>query len=371
MLRRAGVVVGIALMMNGLTWSQDLNQKSGPWVMENSGTKASLRGVKSLGAGLAWASGSDGTILRTEDAGYEWQNCAVPEGAEKLDFRGIWAWDDNTAVVMSSGAGDQSRVYRTTDGCAHWTLVLSNPDKDGFFDAMTFVGRQVGYLLGDPVDGVFTLFRTSDGGVTWTKIQSPGLGAATKGSAAFAASNSALQAAGDAQEGRVWFVSGGEGGPFLYDGIPNCATAEDGSSSSKCLKQWTFHRTALPMAGDSASSGPFSLHLVCWDVRVKSGVAVGGDFSKPDASDGTSVWTPDGKTWSPSEAPPHGYRSAVAWDADLNAWIAAGSNGSDVSWDGGRHWRPLENGKWNALSLPFAVGPDGKIGKISLEELHK
>jgi photosystem II stability/assembly factor-like uncharacterized protein len=83
----------------------------------------------------------------------------VPEGAEKLDFRGIWAWDTNTAIVMSSGTGDLSRVYRTTDGCSHWTLVLTNPDKTGFFDAMVFADRQVGYLLGDPVNGAFPLLQ--------------------------------------------------------------------------------------------------------------------------------------------------------------------------------------------------------------------
>jgi hypothetical protein len=375
MLRRAGLIAGITLVLASCCWGQELNRSSGPWALENSGTTASLRGVKSLGGGLAWASGTNGTVLRTQDGGYEWQSCAAPPDSAKLDFRGLWAWDENNAIVMSIGTGDSSRVYRTTDGCSHWTQVLTNPDKDGFFDSMVFVGRQNGYLIGDPVDGAFPLFRTADGGVTWTKIQSPGLAAAGKTSGVFAASNSALTAVGTAEDGRVWFVTGGEGGAFLYDGVSNCPKDGDGPKDPACVNTWTFHRQALPMAGDTASSGAFSLRLVCWDIRVKSGVAVGGDYSKPDSSDGSSVWTPDGKTWSPSENPPHGFRSAVSWDADLNAWIAVGPNGSDVSWDGGRHWKPLDSsdtgGSWNALSLPFAVGPGGKIGKINLDQLHK
>lgn len=79
---------------------------SGPWVLEKSGTTAGLRGIHAVGGGVAWASGTNGTVLRTEDGGYEWQSCAMPPGAEKLDFRGVWAWDDNTAMVMSSGTGD-------------------------------------------------------------------------------------------------------------------------------------------------------------------------------------------------------------------------------------------------------------------------
>src|ERR1039458_5736265 len=151
MLTRVGCL-GILLAMGGWACGQGLTRKSGPWTLQQSGTTVSLRGVRSLGGGVAWASGAEGTVLRTEDGGYEWQSCALPEGADKLDFRGIWAWDADTAIVMSSGPGDQSRVYRTTDGCSHWSLVLADPDKQGFFDAMVFSGRQVGYLLGDTVD---------------------------------------------------------------------------------------------------------------------------------------------------------------------------------------------------------------------------
>lgn len=97
--------------------------KSGPWEMQQSGTTANLRGIHAVGGGVAWASGANGTVLRTEDSGYMWQSCAMPPGAENLDFRGIWAWDANTAIVMSSGPGDQSRLYKTTDGCSHWMLL--------------------------------------------------------------------------------------------------------------------------------------------------------------------------------------------------------------------------------------------------------
>ena len=131
------------------------------------------------------------------------------------------------------------------------------------------------------------------------------------------------------------------------------------------LSVWTTGASPATAAhgGRQRFGGSILVRAVWWDERVRAAV-VGGDFAKPDLSDGTSAWTPDGKTWAASEKPPRGYRSAVAWDADLNAWIAVGTTGSDVSWDGGRHWRPLDDASWNALSLPFAVGQDGKIGKI-------
>ena len=377
MLRRAGWLAGIALVFGSWAVGQELNQKSGPWALQESGTTASLRGIHSLGGGVAWASGANGTILRTEDGGYEWQTCTVPEGAEKLDFRGIWAWDPNTAIVMASGTGDLSRLYRTTDGGAHWTLVLKNPEKNGFFDAMVFADRENGYLLGDPVNGAFPLLRTSDGGVTWTKIQSKGLTTDSMGIAAFAASNSAMSNAGLmvnallAGDDRLWFGTGGAGGTFIYEGESSCSREGNTPPDAACLNSWNFHREPLPMAANSASAGAFSLRVVWWDEGVKAAVAVGGDFAKPEATDGTAAWTPDGKTWTATDTPPHGFRSAVTWDADVNAWITVGTNGSDVSWDGGKSWKPLDDGNWNALSLPFVVGPGGKIGKINLDQLHK
>ncbi len=54
--------------------------QSGPWELEDSGSTAGLRGVHAVGGGVVWASGTGGTILRSEDTGYLWQQCATPPG---------------------------------------------------------------------------------------------------------------------------------------------------------------------------------------------------------------------------------------------------------------------------------------------------
>jgi len=344
-------------------WVQAQDTTSGPWVMESSGTKAGLRGIHAVGGGVAWASGANGTVLRTEDGGYMWQSCAMPPGAEKLDFRGIWAWDANTAIVMSSGPGDQSRLYKTTDGCSGWKLLFTNPDKDGFWDAVVFSDRKNGFLLGDPVNGRFVLLRTEDGGATWTPLESVDLDAGGQKRGVFAASNSAMALTGPVM-GKVWapwFGTGGPGGTLVYQGGINCTMGIAHSNPEECLRHWTFSHGKLPIAGESSSSGVFSL----LSRDAQNWVAVGGDYSKLKDATGTAAWTADGgKTWTAAVKPTHGYRSAVAWDADAKAWIAAGPNGSDVSYDGGKTWSPLDDGKWNALSLPWVVGPEGRIAKL-------
>jgi len=93
------------------------------WQMQESGTTAGLRGIDSVDGTVAWASGTNGTVLKTIDGGAHWTKCAIPDADKDgatLDFRGVQAWDAKTAIVMASGPGDKRRLYQTTDGCMTW-----------------------------------------------------------------------------------------------------------------------------------------------------------------------------------------------------------------------------------------------------------
>src|SRR6266478_1416085 len=94
------------------------------WKTLTSGTNSNLRGIsaayysadRSKPLKIAvWTSGSNGTVLRSLDDGKNWSRLSV-RGGESLDFRGIVAVDDQIAYLMSSGEGEKSRIYKTTDG---------------------------------------------------------------------------------------------------------------------------------------------------------------------------------------------------------------------------------------------------------------
>jgi photosystem II stability/assembly factor-like uncharacterized protein len=325
------------------------NSVHAQWEMQDSHTTSNLRGIHAVNASVAWASGAEGTILRTQDGGVHWQKCVIPPDGDKLDFRGIWAWDASTALVMSAGSGEQSRLYRTRDGCAHWTEEARNQDKEGFWDALVFQsedsskrGREsAGVVVGDPVSGRFFTMTMAD--AKWSIDTTACL--AREGESAFAASNSSVVVFGP---GKYILGTGGKGGPRallspLLAGKEECVEA------------------AFPMAAGNDSSGVFSLAFR----NAKRGVAVGGDYKKPNDSSDTAAWTSDGgRHWAATSTPPHGYRSTVEWYAPAKAWIAAGTNGSDISIDDGRTWRVLDSEGWNALSLPYVVGPKGRMGKL-------
>ncbi|HZS55349.1 MAG TPA: hypothetical protein VFA65_13190 [Bryobacteraceae bacterium] len=311
------------------------------WNLAESNSTASFRGIHNAGKGIIWASGTNGTVLRSEDDGYMWQQCSVPPDAQKLDFRGVFGWDADHASVMSIGTGAASRLYETTDGCATWHLLFENPDRDGFWDALLFHGKG-GFILGDPVKGRFVLFRSDDSGKHWQRDDGSGLAAAPEGEGVFAASNSSLVVLPNSQ---LLFATGGVGGPHVF------RRDKDGNWSN----------TKVPINGGTESAGAFSIAF-----RDNShGIAVGGDYKNPAQSDRTAAWTSDGGvTWHSATRFPSGFRSAVAWDQSIQAWIAAGPNGSDASRDDGRTWRQLDSGNWNALSLPWAAGPKGRIASL-------
>ena len=336
---------------------------SGPWVMQSSGTTAGLRGIHAVRGGVAWASGTDGTVLRTEDGGYLWQRCAMPPGAEKLDFRGIQAWDANTAVVMSSGPGNLSRIYKTTDGCSHWKLLKTNEDRSGFWDALRLWTPTDGFLAGDPVDGHLFLTETTKYWGGFIGDLSYELPVKGKSESAFAASNSCIALGKfntrDGTSRDVWFATGGSDGSRVihYQHF----TGGDPEREALSISQ-------APMFPKTSSGGIFSLAFR----DQLHGMAVGGDYKQLNVSAGTAARTADGgQHWTAAEKPPHGYRSAVAWDADAKAWIAVGTNGSDISYDDGKTWAPLDNGNWNALSLPWVVGPQGRIAKLDADKLRQ
>src|SRR5215467_35246 len=153
---------------------------------------------------VVWASGSNGVILRSLDEGKTWQRLHAVEG-DTLDFRGIVAFNASRAYVMSSGEGDKSRIYKTTDGGQTWKLQYSDSRKEFFLDTIACVSETQCLALGDPIDGKFLLLKTSDG-EQWHPLATDQMPSALPAEGAFAASNTCLALS---REKEIYFGTGG------------------------------------------------------------------------------------------------------------------------------------------------------------------
>ena len=289
------------------------------WREQKSGVDTRLRGVSAVSDTVAWASGADGTVVRTEDGGRHWQRLTVP-GAEKLDFRDVDAVDARTAYILSIGQADQSRIYKTTDAGATWTLQFTNDEPRAFYDAMAFWDADHGLAVSDSVDNVFVIVRTEDGGRTWTRVPAAGLPPAQDTEGFFAASGTNVTVYGSEH---VWFGTGAGDTTRVF------------RSSDQGLT-WQVAETPIP-AGPSA--GIFSVAFR----DALHGVAVGGDYEKEmEAYDNAAITSDGGATWTRLRGL-GGFRSVVAYvpGAATPSLLAVGPEGADLSTDDGASWTRL------------------------------
>jgi photosystem II stability/assembly factor-like uncharacterized protein len=320
-------------------------QSPGPgWVQQTINTNADFRGICAISPQVAWVSGTRGTVGRTIDGGKTWQLLNVPN-AEKLDFRDVEAFSENTAYVLSIGPGDNSRIYKTSDGGKTWSMQFQNSNVEAFFDAIAFWDEGHGIALSDPVKGQFHLVTTEDGGAHWHALPPSAALTALPAEGAFAASGTCLITQGKSD---VWFVTGGAKVARVFH------SADHG-------KNWIVSET--PILAGKNSAGIFSIAFR----DETNGMVVGGDYRQPNESGTTTALTTDGgKTWKPitNQLP---FCSAVAWTG--TSWIAVGTSGSHQSHDGGVTWKRLDDENYNCVSfskqgIGWAAGPKGRIAKL-------
>src|SRR5438093_12221854 len=107
---------------------------------QDSGTTNGLISVWPVKPQVVWASGRAGTFTVTTDGGQTWRAGVVP-GAEALQFRDVQAFSASVAYLMSIGtSGDPTdfRIYKTEDGGATWTIQFENQNPSAFYDGIAF-----------------------------------------------------------------------------------------------------------------------------------------------------------------------------------------------------------------------------------------
>lgn len=111
-----------------------------------------------IGESTAVAVGSN-NILRSTDKGANWVL------QKTISSGGIWGLsfaDKNIGFVV----GDGGWVYKTTDGGVTWTLIWNGGEYSDYYRSISMLNSSIG-LIADS-DGI--ILRTTDGGSSWLKI---------------------------------------------------------------------------------------------------------------------------------------------------------------------------------------------------------
>jgi photosystem II stability/assembly factor-like uncharacterized protein len=322
-----------------------------------SGTTNGLIAVSPVNPQVVWASGRAGTFVVTTDGGNTW-NAGVVPGAEALQFRDVEGVSAKVAYLQSIGtSGDPTdfRIYKTVDGGATWTIQFENQNPNAFYDCFAFWTPKRGISHSDSVNGVFPDLRITDG-TTWQDISS-NMPPALPGEFSFAASGTCVATQGGQN---AWIATGGAP-------IARVLATRDGGDT------WDAYDTPL---ASSPSAGAFTVAFR----NPWSGIVGGGDLDPGNPNSAATATSSDGGvTWALTNPPPvtgaifglayahgvgngHGSRTVV---------ITANDGGAAWTPDEGTTWFTLPDvtGFWAvAFASPHAgwlVGTDGRILKIS------
>ena len=305
-------------------------------------SKVSFRGLCVVNDQIIWASGSRGTVAKSTDGGKTF-NFQQLKDYPKSDFRDIEAFDDKTAVMLSSGT--PAYILKTVDGGETWEEIYKNMDTAVFLDAMDFWNSQKGMIVGDPIKGKFLLLQTLNGGDTWKLIDQKYLPKAEKGEAIFAASGTSLKCWGNNEFG---FVTGGMFSSFYKFKSPNSIAKkinlliQQGANGKGAFSFVKSNKTFLAVGGDYMKDS----------VRYKNYDEIGVNLYYEDIG-----------------SMPFGYRSCIE-KLNGNIFIACGSNGVDVFNYKTKIWKNINQQNFNVVkkakvgNAVFIAGNKGKIGKV-------
>ena len=155
------------------------------WIDQASGFTTVSRGIRCVYAvspTVVWASAYDGSgaaaacqdLTVTTNGGTLWTPHTVA-GVTNLEIANIVALDASTAWVCMFPPGATATgqgIYKTTNGGVTWarqaTATFSNAVS--FPDVVYFWDQNLGYCMGDPINGDFEIYTTTNGGTTWTLV---------------------------------------------------------------------------------------------------------------------------------------------------------------------------------------------------------
>ena len=318
-------------------------------VAQRSGTAALLQDVSAVDSNVVWVGGHSATWAVSTDGGEHWRSAVMPN-ADSLEFRDVHAVDARTAYLLSSGLGEHSRIYRTTDGGASWSLEFTARNSRAFYDCFAFWDGTHGVAMSDAVDGRFLVITTSDG-AHWSPVPAHALPAALPNEGAFAASGTCAMAL---PPGDAWIGTG------------NARTARILRTGDRGAT-WDVANT--PLAADT-SAGITSLAIR--DARHI--VALGGNIARLRAFQHDVAITDDGgRTWTMGGALPFpGPVFGAAYSRSTAPWlVAVGPGGAAASTDDGRTWTLIDSAAYWSVGfgsdrIGWAVGPNGRITRIEL-----
>lgn len=143
------------------------------WCLQNSGTSVRLRSVFFVNSEIGYVVGNDGVILNTTDGGTTWN---AQESWITDNLNSVWFVDNQTGYAVSEAKPGNTWVHilKTTDGGSFWMnsyIYYDTMSIQIFLNSIFFLNSDIGYVLGcrKQEENIYVSFllKTENGGLNW------------------------------------------------------------------------------------------------------------------------------------------------------------------------------------------------------------
>lgn len=311
------------------------------WDLKASGFSNASRGLKYMHAvnkDVVWATAYDGInsanyiqeFTKTTDGGNTWTPGTI-NNCTGLEPSMIFAFSKDTAYVpMYVQTGSNQGIYVTRDGGTTWSRqsTASFSNSSSFPNVVHFFNRNDGFCMGDPINGDFEIYTTSNGGTNWTLV--PGANIADPISGEFGVVGY-YSAVGD----NAWFgTNSGRVYRTTDKGLHWNASATPFNSTD--YTDVEFRDALHGLAQDKSTTGSFA-----------------------ETSDGGITWTAVSSTGA------YGTSDLCYVPGTENTWVSV-DYGAYYSFDGGHSWATFPGTQAGQfLSVDFANTQMGWAGTFN------
>jgi len=297
-------------------------QPYGQWFVQNNNLSTDSRGITNFSIAdisTVWAVAYDGSgngntvqeFIKTTDGGNNWTPGTIDISSVGSGIAMVSAVDANTAYVVAypNAGGDSQGIYITTDGGTTWTRqnTATFSDANSFSNVVHFWDANTGFCMGDPINGDFELYTTTNGGANWTAVPGANIPDPLSGEYGYVGQ---IEVVGN----DVWYTT--NKGRIYH-------------STDKGLT-WTVAQTPLTDFGSATQSGNFSFK------DASNGMIIDNNANMYKSTDGGATWnsvTPVGQV----------YTSGLCWIEGGDTIFSTGQSGSSYSVDAGSNWVQIDN----------------------------
>ncbi|MCX6150282.1 MAG: YCF48-related protein [Ignavibacteriales bacterium] len=273
------------------------------WLPQTSNTSNSLKSVSFVNTSTGWVGGSNGTMLKTTNAGVTWSNQTT---LTSHNINGIYFFSTSTGWLV----GDGGIIKKTTDGGDNWTS--QNSTTAANLQAVQFFDENIGWTIGG-TSGQGVILKTTNGGTTWSS---------------YAGINQSLYSLSMVDANTGWVVGSGE----ILKTIDGGATWNSQFTTSNTLYSVLFADAYI-------------------------GGAVGGYGYTYSTTDGGTNWTPK-----PNYI---GNFRCLCGINSLTIWVVGENSNIYKSTDGGLTWaKQLTNNNYSNTNFYDAQFVDANNGWV-------